>query len=107
MRKEFQKHGSIVEVNVPLKSDGNLNRGFGFVEFSTKEEAFAAIKMMNQQKWKGRTLAVEASVSKGAYQSKVDKIVEHTNLKREQAVLPKVLREEKKKEDVRKEELKE
>jgi len=36
-----------VSVNVPLKNETNTNRGFGFVEFSTKEEAMKAIIAMN------------------------------------------------------------
>ena len=38
LQKEFGKFGKIVDTNVPMKSDKpNLNRGFGFVEFETKE----------------------------------------------------------------------
>lgn len=73
-----------------------MNRGFAFVEFGSKEEAMAAISAMHQKKWKGRTVALEMSQAKGIYESKVDKIVEHTNLNREEAILPKVLREERK-----------
>lgn len=39
LTKEFAKFGKIVSVNVPLKNENNLNRGFGFIEFDTKEEA--------------------------------------------------------------------
>ena len=37
LQKEFCRFGKIVEVTVPMKNEGNLNRGFGFVEFETKE----------------------------------------------------------------------
>lgn len=108
LRKEFQRYGPIAEVNVPMKSgDGNLNRGFAFIEFERKEEATAAISAMNQKKWKGRTVALELSQAKGVYESKVEKIVEHTNLNREEAILPKVLREERKEQEKKKEELRE
>jgi RNA recognition motif-containing protein len=88
-----------VDVHVPLKEDKQINRGFGFVEFATKEEAMKAISEMNGKQFKGRTLAVELSVPKGSYEAKVQKIVEHTKLSNEQAHMPKVLREEKKKVD--------
>ena len=50
---------------------------------------------MNNNQWKGRTLSLEFAVPKGSYESKIVKIVEHTNLDRENAILPKVLRDEK------------
>lgn len=61
---------------------------------------------MNGKNFKGRTLAVELSVPKGSYEAKLTKIVEHTKLTKEQAVLPKVLREEKKKAEEKKAEAK-
>jgi len=60
-----------------------LNRGFGFVEFETKEQATEAITKMNSAKFKGRTLAVEFSVSKNTYEQRLDKIVGNTNLTKE------------------------
>ena len=51
---------------------------------------------MNNKPWKGRTLALEFSVPKGSYEHKIGKVVEHTNLTMEDAVLPKILREQKK-----------
>jgi len=47
LKKEFLKYGNIVSVNVPLKNETNTNRGFGFIEFATKEEANKAIAGMN------------------------------------------------------------
>jgi hypothetical protein len=49
-----------------------------------------AIDAMNLKQWKGRTLALEFSVPKGSYEAKVNSLVQHTNLKREEAILPKV-----------------
>jgi len=83
LQKEFGKFGKITEVNVPLKAESGVNRGFGFIEFDTKEEAQKAIDTMNNKQWKGRTLALEFSVPKGSYESKIGKIVEHTNLGRD------------------------
>jgi RNA recognition motif-containing protein len=96
LEKEFGKYGVIVETNVPVKSGDLINRGFGFIEFDSKETAQKAIDGMNNQKWKGRTLSLEFSVPKGTYETRIEGVVKHTNLKKEEAVLPKVLRDEKK-----------
>ena len=103
LQKEFGKFGKIVDVVVPLKAEGGVNRGFGFVEFDTKDDAQKAIDGMNNKQWKGRTLAMEFSVPKGSYESKIVKIVEHTNLARNDAILPKVLRDEKRQREEEKE----
>lgn len=71
MQKEFGKYGTIVEANVPVKPENNLNRGFGFIEFDSKESAQKAIDAMHNKKWKGRTLALEFSVPKGSYESRI------------------------------------
>jgi RNA recognition motif-containing protein len=39
LEKEFGKYGKIVETNVPVKSGDIHNRGFGFIEFDSKETA--------------------------------------------------------------------
>ena len=93
LRKLFNKFGNIVDVNVPMKMENNLNRGFAFVEFENKEIAGKAIDGMNNSKWKGRTIAVGYSVPKGSYENRIEKFVEHTGLEKEDAVLPKELRE--------------
>ena len=50
---------------------------------------------LNNSKWKGRTITVHFSVPKGSYEHRVESFVEHTKLDKANAVLPKVLREEK------------
>ena len=37
--KAFTKFGVVIDVKVPLKNENNMNKGFGFVEFSTKDDA--------------------------------------------------------------------
>ena len=97
LEKEFGKFGKVVDTNVPMKSDKpHLNRGFGFVEFETREQATKAIEKMHNHAWKGRTLAVELSVPKGSYEHKVEVVVKHTGLDKKDAVLPKILRDERK-----------
>ena len=85
LEKHFNKFGKIISCNVPVKNENNLNRGFGFVEFETKEEATEAVKEMNSSSYKGRTLAVEFSVSKNTYEQRLGKIVDNTNMTKEEA----------------------
>ena len=54
---------------------------------------------MNEKLWKGRTLTITFSVPKASYDTKLDHIVQHTKLSKQDASLPKVLRDEKKKND--------
>ena len=84
----FGKFGEIVDSSVPLKQDTKTSRGFGFVEFATKAQAVEAIKAMNGQKFKGRPIAVELSVPKGAYDKRVNALVENTNMDRKEAIKP-------------------
>jgi RNA recognition motif-containing protein len=71
LKKDFAKYGTIVDVNVPLKNENNLNRGFGFVEFSTKAEAEKMIADLNGKKYKGRVVVVEASAPSRKYEKRV------------------------------------
>ena len=43
LKAAFSKFGSIKEVNVPVNPSTNMNRGFAFVEFSSRQEATEAI----------------------------------------------------------------
>jgi len=67
LQLSFNKFGQIVDINVPLNNENNLNRGYGFVEFKTKEEARKAIDGMNGKTYKGRVIAVDHSVSQRQY----------------------------------------
>ena len=79
----FKPYGEIKEINVPAKSGNvSLNRGFAFVEFESKDQAESAITKLNDSKWKGRTITVNHSIPKGSYETKMESIVEHTNLDR-------------------------
>ena len=71
LTKAFKQFGPIESVNVPLNQANNQNRGFAFVEFSTKEEALVAIAAMNNSRFKGRNLTVELSLPKASYEAKV------------------------------------
>lgn len=67
----FSKFGEIINVNVPLNSTDNRSRGFGFVEFSNKDQALQAIKSLNGEKFKGRKITIELSMPKLKYEKKI------------------------------------
>ena len=57
---------------------------------------------MNGEKYRGRTITVEFSVPKGSYEKRIDAIVEHTKMERNEAIKPQSVRieaKEKKKQD--------
>ena len=97
LKKAFQSFGTIESVNVPLNQANNQNRGFAFVEFSTKEEALKAISAMNQSKFKGRSLTVELSLPKASYEAKVQHQIDNTNQTKEDIIKPKSIKIEEKK----------
>jgi nucleolar protein 4 len=66
IKELFAKFGEIVEVNIPQKETGEF-RGFGFVQFNTREEALNAIKDMNNTKVDGRRIQVSLAVAKNDY----------------------------------------
>lgn len=84
----FKKYGLIKDVSVPLNPSTNTNRGFGFVEFETREEATNAIAEMNGSKFKGRNLTVEFSVPKESYEKRIDNILGATNMERKDVIKP-------------------
>ena len=73
-----------------------MNRGFAFIEFNSKDEGEKMLKEMNGKQWKGRTISVAFSMPKASYEHHVESIVQHTNLTKQEASLPKMLRTEKK-----------
>jgi len=53
LRELFSQHGTVQEVNIIP------NKGFGFVQMSTPEEAEAAKNALNSQNFGGRTIRVD------------------------------------------------
>lgn len=94
LKVQFERFGTLASVSVPLNNQNNLNRGFAFLEFENKEDAQKAIDSINGQKFKGRTVAMEFSLPKGRYETKVAHILENSNQKREDVIVPKPLRDE-------------
>jgi RNA recognition motif-containing protein len=64
LKEVFQKYGTIETVRIPRKVDGG-SKGFGYIVFSTKEEAEAALAM-HEQEFRSRPLQVRISTPQGA-----------------------------------------
>ena len=71
IKKDFTKYGTIKEINIPVKNENNLNRGFCFVEYATKDEAQKVVETLNGQKYKGRAVSVEMSAPSRKYEHRV------------------------------------
>jgi RNA recognition motif-containing protein len=63
LEAEFSRFGSITSARLAADPSGQL-RGFGFVEFSTPEEATAAIEGADQRQFLGRRMNVQLHVPK-------------------------------------------
>ncbi|KAJ9650745.1 hypothetical protein H2198_009951 [Neophaeococcomyces mojaviensis] len=59
LREGFQQYGQLEEAVVVKDRDTNRSRGFGFVRFSTAEEAEQARNNMNNAEFDGRQIRVD------------------------------------------------
>ena len=64
LRELFGSFGQLKSVRIPRKFDGS-HRGFGFVEFLTKDEAAAAMRALSQTHLYGRHLVLEYATEDG------------------------------------------
>lgn len=55
----FSTYGEIVEVNIVRDRESGRSRGFGFVQFSTEENAQKAMDALNGTEVEGRTIRVD------------------------------------------------
>jgi len=58
LRETFSAHGTVQSADVISDRDSGRSKGFGFVEFSSEQEAQAAIDALNGQEVEGRSLTV-------------------------------------------------
>jgi multiple RNA-binding domain-containing protein 1 len=69
LRELFGAFGQLKSVRIPRKFDGT-HRGFGFVEFLTKDEAKTALRSLSQTHLYGRHLVLEFSEDASASEAK-------------------------------------
>ena len=58
LEAEFAKHGEVTNSRV-VTDDRGLSKGFGYIEFSTQQQADAAIEALDQKVFQGRRMAVQ------------------------------------------------
>ena len=56
--------GKVVSANVATEAAGGASKGFGFIEYSSEDEARAAITGLNGRDMNGQTLKVNESKSR-------------------------------------------
>src|SRR5262245_49803350 len=66
IRTHFSTAGNVLNVFVPLDRETGRKRGFAFVEFNDATQAQEAIRLFNNQPFRGRPLAVNEARAKEA-----------------------------------------
>lgn len=61
LRDAFTQFGEVVEAVVITDRETGRSKGFGFVTFTTPEEAQAAVAAMDQKELDGRTITVNVA----------------------------------------------
>lgn len=61
----FGGFGPVKSIKIPLDRDTSRPRGFGFVEYESREHADTAIKMANGHRFMGRELKVNEARQRG------------------------------------------
>jgi RNA recognition motif-containing protein len=61
LRSAFEQHGEVIDAKVILDRDTGKSRGFGFVTFSSADEAEAAKGALNQTDLDGREIRVDSA----------------------------------------------
>ena len=64
LRSVFSSYGNVTDAIVMRDRETGRSRGFGFVTFSSDEEAEAAIRGMNEQELDGRRIKVDRASSR-------------------------------------------
>ncbi|CAG8922761.1 unnamed protein product [Penicillium salamii] len=64
LRQRFEEFGVVEDATVVKDRDTGRSRGFGFVRYSTDEEATAALEAMNNQEFDGRTIRVDRATER-------------------------------------------
>jgi len=64
LREAFARFGEVTEAKVIIDRDTSRSRGFGFVTFTTADEATAALEEMNGAQLHGRSIRVDRAIEK-------------------------------------------
>ncbi len=64
LEQRFAEFGEVLSAKVITDRETGRSRGFGFVEFSSEDEAKAAIKGLDNQDFDGRTIHVSEAQEK-------------------------------------------
>jgi len=65
LRTAFEPYGEVQEAKVITDRDTGRSRGFGFVTYSTNDEASSAIEAMNGTMLDGRNIHVDEAKERG------------------------------------------
>ncbi|CDM38209.1 hypothetical protein DTO013E5_8647 [Penicillium roqueforti] len=66
LRQRFEEFGVVEDATVVKDRDTGRSRGFGFVRYSTDDEATAAMNAMNNQEFDGRQIRVDKATERAA-----------------------------------------
>ncbi|KAF8661074.1 hypothetical protein HU200_057175 [Digitaria exilis] len=70
LRESFSNYGQVIEARVIMDRESGRSRGFGFVTFTSSEEASAAITAMDGQELHGRSIRVNHATERtGGFRS--------------------------------------
>lgn len=69
LRQKFEEFGTVEEAVVVKDRDTGRSRGFGFVRFSSDDDATAAMNAMNDQEFDGRRIRVDKATDRGSQRS--------------------------------------
>ncbi|KAG0058312.1 hypothetical protein BGZ92_007200, partial [Podila epicladia] len=61
----FEEYGTVEDAVIIRDRDTGRSRGFGYVTYSSSEEAEAAISSLNDQEFDGRTIKVTKAAESG------------------------------------------
>ena len=64
LEKLFSESGSVESVNIIKDRSTGRNKGFGFIEMKTEQEATSAIEKFNGREFEGRTIRVSLAKDK-------------------------------------------
>ena len=75
LRQKFEKHGSVLDVSIPLMKGGSGKRlGCAFIQYGSYFDAAKALQATNGVKIKGRIIAVDWAIPKTKYRDGLEQL---------------------------------